>query len=279
MQLLGSAMGYNRYAYCLNNPLLFTDPDGEFAFLAVGLFLGLMYLKTAHDNRDMETGKWDWSLRRTFSKESQSHFEIGINNQGGHMNFTVRYNGQQVLNTYESRVMRAEQRAAGIVDEAHADASAEALARTNFNRNSYSTYDEIFWQNSFTQMENIGMNGGFFVRLSGSRSVINGNEYSSLYVSARAPAAEKFNDRLDYFAKYALYQNGKRISQVNSFIPSQNGMIRPIDSYTYIGSANFLVPNSGNFSVQIYVSYNVFQLWNGFAYPRSPFNRMVKYER
>ncbi|TAJ12147.1 RHS repeat-associated core domain-containing protein [Marinilabiliaceae bacterium JC017] len=29
VQLPGMAMGYNRYAYCLNNPLLYTDPSGN----------------------------------------------------------------------------------------------------------------------------------------------------------------------------------------------------------------------------------------------------------
>jgi RHS repeat-associated protein len=31
---------YNRYAYCMNNPLIYTDPDGEWIQLVVGTFTG-----------------------------------------------------------------------------------------------------------------------------------------------------------------------------------------------------------------------------------------------
>jgi RHS repeat-associated protein len=40
LQAPGNWLNYNRYAYCLNNPMLYTDPDGEFFLMAV--FLGAM---------------------------------------------------------------------------------------------------------------------------------------------------------------------------------------------------------------------------------------------
>jgi len=33
-------LNYNRYAYCLNNPLIYTDPDGEFWHLIIGAAIG-----------------------------------------------------------------------------------------------------------------------------------------------------------------------------------------------------------------------------------------------
>ncbi|MDZ4204655.1 MAG: RHS repeat-associated core domain-containing protein, partial [Bacteroidales bacterium] len=34
------SQNYNRYSYCLNNPLKYTDPDGEWVHLAIGAFIG-----------------------------------------------------------------------------------------------------------------------------------------------------------------------------------------------------------------------------------------------
>ncbi len=35
-----SSLGFNRYAYCMNNPLKYTDPDGEWAHLLIGALVG-----------------------------------------------------------------------------------------------------------------------------------------------------------------------------------------------------------------------------------------------
>jgi len=37
VQVLDFSQSFNRYSYCLNNPLIYTDPDGEFFFAAVGI--------------------------------------------------------------------------------------------------------------------------------------------------------------------------------------------------------------------------------------------------
>ena len=35
-----TSQGFNRYAYCMNNPLKYTDPDGEWAHLLIGALIG-----------------------------------------------------------------------------------------------------------------------------------------------------------------------------------------------------------------------------------------------
>jgi RHS repeat-associated protein len=36
VQFPGVADGYNRYSYVMNNPLVYTDPDGEFIWFVIG---------------------------------------------------------------------------------------------------------------------------------------------------------------------------------------------------------------------------------------------------
>ncbi|HPR31300.1 MAG TPA: RHS repeat-associated core domain-containing protein [Prolixibacteraceae bacterium] len=76
VQAPGYTQSYNRYAYCLNNPLRYTDPSGEFVeFLIAGAFF---YLKGAHDNRDKTTGKWAWNPATWFGKD-QTGLVVGVN--------------------------------------------------------------------------------------------------------------------------------------------------------------------------------------------------------
>ena len=53
VQMPGNSQNFNRYSYCLNNPLIYTDPDGEWVHLLVGAIIGgTMNLIANADNID-----------------------------------------------------------------------------------------------------------------------------------------------------------------------------------------------------------------------------------
>jgi len=79
VQSPGLTQGYNRYSYCLNNPLRYTDPSGDNpALVSAGIFAAFVYLKGAYDNRDMETGKWAWNPASWFGK-GKTGVVVGVN--------------------------------------------------------------------------------------------------------------------------------------------------------------------------------------------------------
>ena len=65
---------FNRYSYCLNNPLIYTDPDGEW-FITALITLANMWLSTSAAN-DFEFNplKWDWGSPKTWVTLGQSAF-------------------------------------------------------------------------------------------------------------------------------------------------------------------------------------------------------------
>src|SRR5690606_24271678 len=50
---------YNRYGYVANNPLIYNDPNGEFAWIIVGAILG-GYFTGVKANGSYNPLKWDW---------------------------------------------------------------------------------------------------------------------------------------------------------------------------------------------------------------------------
>ncbi len=53
------SQSYNRYAYGLNNPLIYTDPDGEFWFIIAGALLGA-YIGGSAAEGNLNPAKWNW---------------------------------------------------------------------------------------------------------------------------------------------------------------------------------------------------------------------------
>ncbi len=57
VQLPDFTQNFNRYSYCLNNPLVYTDPDGEFWHIVIGAVIGgVINLATNWNNVD---GFWE----------------------------------------------------------------------------------------------------------------------------------------------------------------------------------------------------------------------------
>ncbi len=58
---------FNRYSYCLNNPLLYTDPDGEFPWVIAALALFGSYLGGVGSNEgELNPLQWDWKAPETY---------------------------------------------------------------------------------------------------------------------------------------------------------------------------------------------------------------------
>jgi RHS repeat-associated protein len=66
----------NRYSYCLNNPLRYSDPSGEFIQFAI--YAAFAYLAGANYNKDKETGEWAWNPL-TWGASDKPGFQVGVN--------------------------------------------------------------------------------------------------------------------------------------------------------------------------------------------------------
>ena len=62
-----NSQNYNRYSYCLNNPLKYTDPDGEL-FVLAAILGGAMgaYIGGSIANNSYNPAKWDFSSPKTW---------------------------------------------------------------------------------------------------------------------------------------------------------------------------------------------------------------------
>ena len=96
----GSTQSYNRYSYCLNNPLKYTDPSGEklkwpkFEWRHLIPVIGQLeyVMQTINDNTTELSQKMDEAGVPSFNVG-------GTVNLDGNVNANASVNGQQVLNT------------------------------------------------------------------------------------------------------------------------------------------------------------------------------------
>jgi hypothetical protein len=69
---------------------MFTDQSGEnpITLLSYAIVAVFTYFKTAHDNRDTETGKWAWNPMDWFKKGNNTTFIIGVSTNSSFSSFT-----------------------------------------------------------------------------------------------------------------------------------------------------------------------------------------------
>ena len=61
-----ATQAYNRYSYCLNNPLKYVDPDGNIPVpIIIGVAIG-MYLGASVANNSFNPGQWDFRSANTY---------------------------------------------------------------------------------------------------------------------------------------------------------------------------------------------------------------------
>lgn len=100
------SQGYNRYAYAMNNPLIYTDPSGEWIFTAIGIVavLAINYFVAARNNTPVGENQGDtdnWAFNpKDWGKDGTPGFMItaGYNPGGGDISLsaTVFNNGHQI---------------------------------------------------------------------------------------------------------------------------------------------------------------------------------------
>ena len=71
VQMPTSAQSFNRYSYCLNNPLKYVDPDGENPLVIIGFVVGAYIGGSLANNGELNPLQWDY-------KEISTYLGIGV---------------------------------------------------------------------------------------------------------------------------------------------------------------------------------------------------------
>lgn len=68
VQLEDFTQGFNRYSYCLNNPLRYTDPSGKVAWLipVIGAVIGAYIGGVVSNGGEFNPGAWNWKSPSTY---------------------------------------------------------------------------------------------------------------------------------------------------------------------------------------------------------------------
>jgi len=67
-------INFNRYSYCLNNPLKYTDPDGEWFITALFTLANMYFNGAMANNFQLNPAKWDWRSIGTYTSMVQGGF-------------------------------------------------------------------------------------------------------------------------------------------------------------------------------------------------------------
>lgn len=107
VQMPDNSQNFNRYSYCLNNPLKYTDPSGEW-FGIDDLFIAGVSFVTGYVSNGLQSGHWGWDSVKSGIYSAVSSW-IGFNTAGmstGVISSTTVQNGMLAgLNTFLNTFM------------------------------------------------------------------------------------------------------------------------------------------------------------------------------
>jgi RHS repeat-associated protein len=99
LQAPGNWLNYNRYGYCLNNPFLYTDPDGEIVWfipVIIGAIVGAYSGGVIANDGQYNPFKWDYSSGKTWGYMLGGAVVDGIS---GYAGWAIAGSGIPMANT------------------------------------------------------------------------------------------------------------------------------------------------------------------------------------
>ena len=293
-----NTQSYNRYTYCMNNPLKYVDLSGLFPIRRKD---GTWYdqnIEYPYDRDEMEPWEVDmWFEINGFDPNLYNHdmtdchivFEIGEENKYAVKYYGYTYSSAQ-LSAMENNVMRYYAGELEIIFYDDYYSPEETIDETDDNTNivlyaslnnvipetsvtttivstpatnvaSGGGYNEYttgvtpfnYYQAAFTNMENIGPKGGFFVKGYTSVYQSNGKYYIKTSTSANCPAADVFGLDVTFRGRTDIIVNGK-VTQSQNFYLCGDQVLVP-SNYSYLGITNMQLPSFGSVQLRINVSY------------------------
>ena len=211
-----STQNFNRYAYCLNNPLKYTDEDGEFWWPAIGIFIGGVSNVIANWNQIQEKGIW----------VGMGYFGVGA---------TIGF-----LSSIGASWTAGITQAAGVWGGALIGAGTGAL--TGAATNSLTTIgNNLLSHNKWDSgLKSAAINGALIGAVSGAISGgIRGYHY------AKERGANPFTNRVK--GTETAYER-----DIKQGIPNQNRS----DEYCYAHASAYADAGHGNHSVEDFIAYN-----------------------
>ncbi len=133
VQLPDFTQNLNRYTYALNNPLKYTDPDGEWVITALTMLANMYVSTSAANGWQFNPAKWDWQSPKTWVSLVQS----GISGYALGSNLENKFRSYQLDRIEENAIDVEYLQLKGI--EFNDDGS---LKYSNDNANAY--YEAVF---------------------------------------------------------------------------------------------------------------------------------------
>lgn len=257
IQAPDNSQNFNRYAYCLNNPLKYTDPDGEifWAPIIIGATIGA-YMGGTIANNDYNPLQWDYDSGKTWGYMLGGAIVGGIS---GSIGSAIAASEIPMANTLG--IMAASYTnslGTNLYTNGQTDISISfGFASYNFTSGEFG----YLWKKGNSTLENIGYTFGALANISDAVSLIQGGGQNIIVNSAST------KDGHGWWGHSSItYENGNTLVSVGpeSIVDTQKSIwqtwknsIKKADTNwsTYLGEEGTWSINLNNISTNVINQY------------------------